>query len=142
MSVLQGGFLQPALGAYLLMDTFQVLRRTENVPDTGVAQQPPPTDPISVIGVVGPSSPGDLRRLDDYDIAQKCVTIVTTFRLQGPSPGFMPDQVIWHGNTYVVRDIQDYSAYGGGFVSAIAQMVDALPMPPAPFVAAPLTAEC
>ncbi len=137
MSVLAGAFLRPALGSHLLQDTFVVLRRTEQISQGGVVAQPPATATFRTTGIVGPSTINDLQRLPDTEFMQNSITIVTQFRLQGPSPGFMPDQIIWHDNTYVVRDVNDWSAYGPGYVSVIAQMVDSLPGPTAPFVAAP-----
>jgi hypothetical protein len=55
---------------------------------------------------------------------------VTKFRLQGPSLGFQPDTVIWRGNEFIVRAIDDYSAYGAGFVQALASSVEVLDRPP------------
>jgi galactose-6-phosphate isomerase len=138
MSVLAGGFLQPALGAYLLMDKFQVLRRTETVNLLGRVAQPPPIQTFNNIpGTIGPTSPNDLARLPDLDLSKSTLSAVTTFRLRGPAPGFLPDHVIWHGDTYQVMSVNDFSAYGGGFVQAVLQMVDAQAEPPDEFVAAP-----
>jgi hypothetical protein len=138
MTVLAGGFLQPALGAFIAMDSFTVLRRTEVVDSQGRVVKPPPIVTFNnVPGTVGPVSPADLQRLPDLDLSQKTQSVVTTFRLQGPSPGMLPDQIVWHGDTYQVAGLLDFSAYGGGFVQGVMQMVDAQAQPPAPFVAAP-----
>ena len=138
MTVLAGGFLQPALGAYILMDSFTVLRRTEVVDGRGRVVKPPPITTFNKVpGTVGPASPDDLQRLPDLDLSIKTISIVTSFRLQGPSPGMLPDQIIWHGDSYQIAGMLDFSAYGGGFVQGLAQLVDAQTEPPAPFVAAP-----
>ena len=138
MTVLAGGFLQPALGAYLLMDQFQVIRRVEVVNLLGRVERPPTSQTFDrVPGTVGPTSPNDLERTPDLDLSKSTLSIVTMFRLQGPSPGLLPDHVMWHGDAYQVMSVNDYSAYGGGFVQAVLQMVDAQAEPPDPFVAAP-----
>lgn len=138
MTVLAGAFLRPALGAYLLMDQFTVLRRTEVIPYTGRVAIPAQfTTFPNIPGTVGPTSPNDLARIPDLDLSLSTLTVVTTFRLRGPAPGFLPDWIVWHGDTYQVRSLNDYSAYGGGYVQAVVQMVDAQAEPPDEFVAAP-----
>ena len=136
MSVLAGGFLQPALGAYLVMDKFDVVRRTEIVGNNGRVTTTEVTFP-GMIGTVGPAGARELDRLHDLDLSKSTLSIVTTFRLQNTSPGRLPDWVVWHGDTYQVMSAQDYTAFGAGFVQAVVQMVDAQPTSPSEFVAAP-----
>ena len=60
------------------------------------------------------------------------LSIVTAFALQGPSPNFLPDRVVWNGDTYVVKWIDPYKRYGaGGFVQAIIGSIDSQDTSPA-----------
>jgi hypothetical protein len=51
-----------------------------------------------------------------------------------PTTGLMdqtqPDEILWHGSTFVVHSMQDYSGYGRGFTSAIAISIDSVDAPP------------
>lgn len=110
------------------MDQFTVLRRTQQVSQFGrnvvnetsfVAQ-----------GVVTASSPDDLQRLPESQYMNKSITIYTQERMQGPSAGYQPDEVLWHGSRYLVNAVDDYSGYGRGFVMVICGSVDAVDPPP------------
>ena len=133
MTVPVGFYLYPALASWMLNDRFDVVRRTEIVGRDGRVQRDtlPVTFP-GVRGVVGPAAPNDMDRTSDLDLSRSTLTAITTFRLQGPSPGKLPDHVMWHGNSYQVLAVNDYSAYGPGFVQATLQMVDAQAQPPDP----------
>ncbi len=136
MTVLAGAYLQPALGSFVSMDKFDVIRRVETVGSDGRSTISPTTF-LGITGTVGPASGRELDRLPDLDLSRSTISIVTTFRLQNTSPGRLPDHVIWHGDTYQVLSSSDYTAYGAGFVQAVCQMVDAQPTSPNEFVAAP-----
>jgi hypothetical protein len=68
----------------------------------------------------------------------KSITIYSpSFRLQGPvidkvtgNQTTHPDEVDWHGSTFVVRHMEDYSGYGRGFTMAIAESIQAVDGPP------------
>jgi hypothetical protein len=58
--------------------------------------------------------------------------------LQGPALDAQgnqtqPDHVLWHGSTFVIRLLEDYSGYGRG-VHAIAESVQAVDPPPLPTI--------
>jgi hypothetical protein len=86
--------------------------------------------------VVTAASPDDLSRVPDYQLMHKTISIYSITRLQGPADDgsgnqTMPDLVLWHGSTYVVRMVDDYSGYGRGFIHAVCegvQAVDPAPM--------------
>lgn len=84
--------------------------------------------------VVLPTSPDDLQRLPEEEYTLKSIALYSPFRFQSVAdPGTanqQPDEVLWHGSTYVVRVVDDYSHYGRGFVHAIAVSIDAVDPPP------------
>lgn len=85
--------------------------------------------------VVLPTSPDDLARLPEEEYTQKSIALYSPFRFQSVAQSQtgsnqQPDEVIWHGSTYVVRLIDDYAGYGRGFVHAIAVSIDAVDPPP------------
>lgn len=75
-------------------------------------------------GIVVPLLPGDLVREPGYELQRSTIEINTVFALRGPSPGVLADQIVWHGDTYVVINIRGYSKFGVGFTDAICQLVD------------------
>ena len=120
-----GPFLAPAraLSNPMLTSSFVVLRRREVVTSEGVSTVPTPV-PYPAIGVVTSAGPNDLRRLEEYDAADRHIAIVTRFRLQMTSPGFKPDIVVWNGDNFVVKAIDPYPQYGDGWVQAIVGSID------------------
>lgn len=121
--------LEPAF-----QSSFDVQRRADDVDVHGRTQISWTTTP-GVPGVVYPSGKNDLERLPDYQRAGKTISVITKFRLQGPSQDLQPDYVIWPsqtGDPYVVAHLEDYSQYGAGFILAICSTVELLPQPPSP----------
>ena len=116
------------------MDEFVVLRRVQGVSAYG--RTTVSTKQFTVIGVVVPSSPNDLQRLPEAQYMNKAITIYTQWKLQGPSPGYQPDQVMWHGSSFLVRALDDYSGWGRGFLQAICLSIDAID--PAPYMPDPI----
>jgi hypothetical protein len=91
----------------------------------------------NVQAVVTATSPDDLQRLPDYEMMNKSISVYCpAFRLQGPvrsDNGVLqtqPDEIYWHGSTFVVHSMQDFSGFGRGFTSAIAVSLDAVDAPP------------
>jgi hypothetical protein len=116
-----------------LMDEFVVIRRTQYIDDHGRTQIVPQN--ITAYGAVYPSSPNDLERLPEGETITKAITIITHFRIRGPSRNSrgiqsQPDHINWHSTEFVVRDVNDYSGFGRGFVSVIAMSIQ--PVGPAP----------
>jgi hypothetical protein len=111
------------------MDCFTVVRRTEIIGQYG---RPTTSEKrFEAIGVVVPSSPNDLERLPEIQYMNKAITIYTQCRLQGPSAGYQPDEVVWHGSQFMVRALDDYSGYGRGFIMVVCISIDAVdPAPP------------
>jgi hypothetical protein len=105
-------------------DTFDVTRSPEVVNSFGESTVPVPQVIPGKIGVVTMASPNDLDRLPEGDNSSRTISIVTKFRLQGPSPGFKPDVVTWRGDNYVVKLVEPYVQYGAGFIQALAGSID------------------
>jgi hypothetical protein len=120
----------------MLLDTFSVNRRTQTVNEFGLACSS--TQPFPDInGVVYPSDDNDLKRLPDLSIQSKALTVITQFSLRGESEtsgsgaaSFYPDIVVWNGDQFLVRKIDDYSNYAAGFILAICTSIDLVDQPP------------
>ena len=74
-------------------------------------------------------------RVEAFSIAEKTIRVTTTFMLRGPSKdvtmqNFQPDIVIWKGDSYVVRALDDFSQYGAGMVTAECSSIDYVDSPP------------
>lgn len=111
-----------------LADTFNVVRRAETVDNFGEASVTE-TPYSNVIGVLRPTRPDDLQILPEGQRMGRHVTIVTNFRLQGPAPGYQPDEVQWGGDTFLVKEVLPYTRFGRGFIKAIAGSVDVIDQP-------------
>lgn len=106
-----------------LASSFDVVRRVEGIDSHGRSVLVPTTTE-GVLGVVCAASGNDLDRLDDSQRMGRNFSVVTKFRLQGPSPNQQPDAVVYQGDTYVVKLVEPYNQYGAGFVQAIIGSMD------------------
>jgi galactose-6-phosphate isomerase len=111
------------------VDSIIVLRRKEVVNQYGESTLITTRNP-GVNAVVCMASPNDLIRLDDQQRMGRVISIVTQFRLQGPSTGFQPDVVIWNGDNFVVATVDPYTNYGNGQIEALAISMDTQDIPP------------
>lgn len=135
--------VSPALTNPYTLDTFNVIRRAEQVGSNGRASS------ISVAinglrGVVTPGADGEFERTEDYTLQNKWLTIKTLFFLQaesvdGTPQAWQPDIVVWHGNNFIVKGILDWSTYAAGFVKAVCELFDFTSRPPTVTVPAPIT---
>jgi galactose-6-phosphate isomerase len=117
----------------MLMDTFAVNRRTQVVSGFGIASTT--SQPFNGLsGVVYPSNENELKRLPDTQVQSKAITVITRFALRGEAQvsgtEFQPDIVVWNGNSFLVRDVQDWGRYAAGFVNAICTSIDLVDQPP------------
>jgi hypothetical protein len=113
----------------ILSEPITVQRRPETRDDSGVVRIGPITT-YQARAVVVDQPPNDLVRESDYQIALNSILVTTSFPLQGPTPGYQPDHVIWHGTTYIVTNVLDYSQNGRGFVTALCQSIEKVDGPP------------
>lgn len=119
------------------LDDVTVIRHSSQVNDRG--RRVDNTTGFSIKAVVTASSPDDLQRLPEVEYMNKAITVAAPSDqfsdkapLQGPSDFTAADELLWHGSSYVVMSIQDYSGYGRGFIQATAismSQPDPAPMP-------------
>lgn len=129
--------LFPALTNPMMLDSFTVNRRQQSVNNFGESSTAV-TPTTNVRGVVYPSDENDLRRLADIGYQAKAITVITRFALRGASETgsgagevqYQPDVVVWNGDSFIVRLIEDMSNYGPGFVKALCSSMDSVDQPP------------
>jgi len=128
--------LNPAihvLSSPMLVDTFNVIRRTETVNNSGESVLGL-TATVGVYGVVKPI--GDrLDRKADADSDQKDLRIFTKFALRGSArdgvpTDWKPDLVFWQGNNFIVVNVIDWGRYGVGYIAAECNALELVSMPP------------
>jgi len=125
--------LSPAFTNPMTMDRFMVVRRIQEVDDHGRLQT---TNKIfsRVFGVVASAGGNSGERSSDEMHMEKNLSIITKFKIIGPSDNpkkdgieYAPDIIFWpirHGakaNQYLVTELDDYAAYGPGFVQVKCQ---------------------
>jgi len=96
----------------------------------------------NIAAVVTATGPDDLQRIPEYEMMNKSISVYFPegIRIQGPvrrdmpTTGLLdqtqPDELLWHGSTFVVHSVQDYTGYGRGFSSCIAISIDSVDAPP------------
>lgn len=104
-------------------DFVTVIRRTQVVNDYGEVST---TDrAFENIGVVVTTvAPNDLQRGDAEQNQPRSFTIISGFRLQGPTVTTQPDLVIWLGDKYIIDHVEPYTRYGRGLVEAQMSSID------------------
>lgn len=115
-------------------DTFSVIRRMETISDQG-RKTISNAQIDGVIGAIFPTGDNSLVRKDDFENAVSTITVVTTFRLRGPSKDesgnkFDADVVLWNGINYIVSSLKPFTQYGPGFVEAECSSKDLLDQAP------------
>lgn len=110
------------------LDRFLVKRRAETVNQYG--ESTTVITQIYAYGTVDAASPNDLDRGADEQHQGKSIAIVTRFRLRGVSAGYQPDLVVWHGDSFVVAKVEDYTGYGAGWVQVECRSIDFVDEPP------------
>lgn len=113
-----------ALLSPMLADAFTVVRRSAYVNDKG--RSVVSAQNIAVRGVVNSAGPNDLVRVPEEQHMGRVLSIVSKFPLRGPAPGFQPDVILWHGDTFVVIVVDPYPQYGPGFSQAIVSSTDSI----------------
>lgn len=108
-------------------ESFQVVRRQETIGSNGVSNLTQTTFPLPgddpIVGSVTPTGDNSLVRQEAFQTQSNTILVITTFRLRGPSKdsggaSFQPDIVVWSGNQYVVRSLNEWTSFGVGFVAA------------------------
>jgi len=87
--------------------------------------------PQTAYGVVVPEKTS-LKRLDDGTRLESCIDIYTRYPL---TPGWKTDDVTskpadvvqWHGRNWVVAMVEDFSAFGAGYLHAACDLLPQMP---------------
>jgi hypothetical protein len=103
----------------ILSEIVTVIRQTEQMQVNGRHQIVPVT--YQVRAVVVASTPDNLDRDENFTVMPRTIELDTNFALQGPGQGLQPDEVIWHGTTFIVSHVKDYSKLGYGYINATAE---------------------
>lgn len=110
-------FVDPDVGG----DGFEVVRRRQTVGADGA----PVTTEIPLgaqVGAVYPTGAQSLVRAEAYETQLNTITVVTQFRLYtaGEHAGvsYDADLVVWSGRRYIVKEVNEYTRYGPGFLQA------------------------
>lgn len=99
------------------MDTLTCYRKTQAVGDDGIASVTSQTIPF--YGVVTSDSGDILERIATGERIKGSITIHSTFPLRdGSGSTQTADEVLFHGQMYIVSTVNDYSHFGQGFVAA------------------------
>lgn len=100
---------------------FAVQRANVSIDDHGRSVIAP-VAPFTAVGSVQPEG-GELVLTAEGTRVSRWILVVTTTRLQLATETTAADKVLWGGQLYTVRSIDDWSAYGVGFVEARAECV-------------------
>lgn len=113
----------------MLADVFAVTRRTDVVDDKG--RTSPTTVEVfpNITGVVTQQDPADLMRRDDGQMVPRMILVCSTFLFRGATTGYQPDVITWNGTAYTVKQVMNYSRFGGGTVEVVAESMQAMDNP-------------
>lgn len=109
-------------------ERFNVIRRSDTVGING--ETTIGSAPLCGIGQITPTGDNSMLREEAFTTDQKTIQVITTFKLRGPAKdkytqqNYQPDIVVWNGDNYLVRTLQDYSKYGAGMVVAECSSID------------------
>lgn len=96
--------------------TLTVTRNAQTVGNDGIAVITPTTTPF--YGVVTSLSGSVLHRVAEGEHISDTITIHSQFKLIDGQSGYDADVVNWQGLQWTVTNVNDYSTFGRGFVSA------------------------
>jgi len=102
-------------------EKFNVIRRKEQVNHFGEAVLSIQT--YTPVGQIGPAARNSLAREQSFSTQEKSIRVITEFKLTGASKdalhqNYQPDLIFWKNGYYIVGEVEDYSQYGAGLVSA------------------------
>jgi hypothetical protein len=111
------------LDPFISGETFTVIRRAETVNNFGETTTTNTT--FTASGSIQATGDNSLLREEAYQAQQKTIQVITTFLLRGATQDpngsgqlYQPDLVIWKGETFLVRVVDDFSSYGSGMIRA------------------------
>jgi galactose-6-phosphate isomerase len=96
--------------------TLSVTRNAQTVGNDGIAVLSSTTTPF--FGVVTSLNGSVLTRVAEGERISDTITIHTKFKLIDGQSGYDADVVNWQGLQWTVTNVNDYSTWGAGFVTA------------------------
>lgn len=112
-------------------DTISILSQTNTIGTSGVSA--PSTTSTNIMTAVVIPGRSNLRRLDDgsriqanIDVYVRGTALTTGHRIDDASER-VADVVTWHGRNFVVAAVEDFSAFGPGFVKASCDLINLNP---------------
>lgn len=119
-------------------EEFMVIRRREIVGQTGFRTNT--VERFTSFGSITPTGDNSMVRDEAYAAQNKSIRVITKFLLRGPAKDTPPsgapvtrydaDIVVWKGDSFIVKTLDDYSQFGGGFVEAECTSYDYVDQPP------------
>lgn len=90
---------------------------------------------FAIVASITPTGDNSLAREEAFQTQSKSIKVITGFLLRGVSghkngQKFQPDLVWWKGDYYLVKDVSDFSSYGGGLIEADCSSIDFEDEPP------------
>jgi len=104
-------------------DTYNVVSRLQSINTYGEVELTS-SRRNSVLGVVTPTRPADLLRLPETERGNRAITIFTQERLNSAANSQQPDWIEWRGDTFIVKMLMPWTAYGPGWVKAVCTSID------------------
>jgi hypothetical protein len=116
-----------------MLEQFRIQRRIETIDATG--DQNFTTQYLTARGVITLGTPNDETRDPDFTFGQKNIEVVTRIRLRSVAETinnitYQPDIVLWRSDSYLVRTVEDRSAFGPGWVVCECSSQDLADDPP------------
>lgn len=109
------------------LDCFNLLRRKQNVNQSGGSR----FEAVKFLGVPGiiyPEGLADLSRRAEVQFENKSIVVISIFPMRGASEDaddqYQPDIIIWNGDNFLVKRVEDYSRFARGYVKVTAESVD------------------
>lgn len=94
--------------------------RTETINSNGESVVTPASTTIQAV-VTSPSMQ-DLLRFEDATAYKDAIKVTTASPLNPASVGHQPDLIVYHGETYIVAQSNDYQDFG--YTRAICKLID------------------
>lgn len=104
-------------------DYVTVTRRAQTVNSFGEVGVTPTVYP-NIPVVITTVPPEELRRGEDEQNEPRSFTIISMFRLQGPTVNNQPDIVTYLGDNYIIDWVEPYTRYGAGMIEARMSSID------------------
>ena len=110
-------------------DSFDVIKRTQSIDESGIASDVTVTIPC-VTGAVIPNKSANLMVTPDGERLFGSIMIYSKYPLSpGRKDGGDADLIIWNKRQYIVESIDNFQNFGRGFTSALCSLYLINPQP-------------